>query len=44
VWIERARIPEWVGLWWVHFAVVGMAALVILGPGWIARVRHKDRK
>jgi len=44
VWIERGRIPEWVGLWWVHFAVVGIVAVVILGPGWLARVRHKERK
>jgi lipopolysaccharide export system permease protein len=41
VWIERGRIPEQLGLWWVHALVVLIALLVIAGPGWMARLRHK---
>jgi lipopolysaccharide export system permease protein len=41
VWIERGRIPEQFGLWWVHGVVALIALLVIAGPGWIARMRHK---
>jgi lipopolysaccharide export system permease protein len=43
VWIERGRIPEQMGLWWAHLAVVLVALVVIFMPGWLARVRHKDR-
>jgi lipopolysaccharide export system permease protein len=41
VWIERGRIPEQLGLWWVHAVIAGIALLVILAPGWIARVKHR---
>ena len=42
VWIERGTLPEALGLWWVHAVVVALAAIVILWPGWIARLRHRD--
>ncbi|MCP5471962.1 MAG: LPS export ABC transporter permease LptF [Sinobacteraceae bacterium] len=41
-WIERGTVPETLGLWWVHAVVVVLALLVILVPGWWARLRHRD--
>jgi lipopolysaccharide export system permease protein len=41
VWLERGRIPEQFGLWWVHAVIAGIALLVILAPSWIARLKHK---
>jgi lipopolysaccharide export system permease protein len=41
VWIERERIPESLGLWWVHVLVILVALVVITLPGWLARLRHK---
>lgn len=40
VWLARGVVPAWLGLWWVHVAVAALTALVILGPGWLARWRH----
>ena len=42
VWIERGTLPEALGLWWVHATIVALAMLVILLPGWRARLRHRD--
>jgi lipopolysaccharide export system permease protein len=42
VWIERGTMPEAIGLWWVHALVVAIALLVILVPGWRARLQHRD--
>lgn len=42
VWIERGTLPEALGLWWVHAVVVALALLVIVVPGWRARLRHRD--
>lgn len=38
VWVERERVADWVGLWWVH-AVFALIALYLLGraAGWFAR-------
>jgi lipopolysaccharide export system permease protein len=38
VWVETARVPEWLGMWWVH-AVLGLLALWLLGreAGWLVR-------
>lgn len=41
-WIEHGTAPASLGLWWTHAAIVGCAALVVLGPGWLARLRHRD--
>ncbi len=41
-WIEHGTAPASLGLWWTHAAVIGVAAVVVLGPGWLARVRHRD--
>lgn len=41
-WIEHGSLPASFGLWWTHAAVIGAAALIALGPGWLARLRHRD--
>lgn len=41
VWLARGLLPAWLGLWWVHVVVAALAALVVLGPGWLARHRHR---
>ena len=40
VWLERERIADWVGLWWVH-ALFALIAFCLLGraAGWFARAR-----
>jgi lipopolysaccharide export system permease protein len=44
VWIARGTVPEWVGLWWVHAVVGGLAVLVVMGPRWLQRARHRDAR
>ncbi|MCG8433646.1 MAG: LptF/LptG family permease, partial [Gammaproteobacteria bacterium] len=35
VWIERAAIPPWIGLWFVHLLVIAVAAALLLKQnGW----------
>jgi len=41
VWIARGTVPEALGLWWVHAAVVLLALAVIIAPGRLARWRNK---
>jgi lipopolysaccharide export system permease protein len=41
VWLVRGVTPEWLGLWWVHGAVVLFAALLLLVPRWLARARYR---
>lgn len=37
--LERERVPEWLGLWWVHAAILLLALGFLYVPGWIHRVR-----
>ena len=41
VWIERGAVPEWLGLWWVHAVMVAITLLLLLVPGWRARLRYR---
>jgi lipopolysaccharide export system permease protein len=43
VWISRGAVPEIVGLWWTHLAVVVLALLVTSGPTIANRIRYKVR-
>jgi lipopolysaccharide export system permease protein len=43
VWIARGTVPEPLGLWWTHGAVVLLALLVIAGPGIATRLRYRIR-
>ena len=42
-WIARGSLPEDLGLWWTHVAVLLLALSVILGPGLANRLRHRMR-
>jgi lipopolysaccharide export system permease protein len=42
VWIARGTVPEALGLWWVHAAVVMLALAIIFVPGQLARLRHRE--
>ena len=44
VWIARGTIPEFLGLWWTHAAVVLLALMVIVGPGLGNRLRYAMRR
>jgi lipopolysaccharide export system permease protein len=39
--LARGAIPGWFGLWWVHAAVVALAAAILLVPRWRARLRYR---
>jgi len=41
-WIEHGTAPPSAGLWWTHAVVIGAAAVVVVGPGWLARLKHRD--
>jgi lipopolysaccharide export system permease protein len=41
VWIARGKVPEFVGLWWVHAVVVVLAMVFILGPRAVTRLRYR---
>ncbi len=41
VWIAHGTVPEQLGLWWAHAAVVLFALAVLLGPRALARMRHR---
>ena len=41
-WIEHGTLPAWLGLWWTHAAVIAAAALALLVPRWLTRLRHRD--
>jgi lipopolysaccharide export system permease protein len=43
IWIARGTVPEYLGLWWTHAAVVLLALLVIVGPGYANRLRYRMR-
>ena len=42
-WIARGNVPEFLGLWWTHAVVAALAMCVILGPGFVNRVRYRMR-
>ena len=39
--LARGAIPQWLGLWWVHAAVVLLALAILLLPRWNARRRYR---
>ncbi len=41
VWLARGKIPDYLGLWWVHGAVIVLAYLFIYGPAIITRLRYR---
>lgn len=43
VWIARGKVPDVVGLWWTHAAVLLLALIVIMGPTIGNRLRYRLR-
>ncbi len=43
VWIAHGTVPESVGLWWTHAAVILLALAVILAPPLAARLTHRAK-
>jgi lipopolysaccharide export system permease protein len=44
LWLDHGTVPESLGLWWTHVAVIGLALLILGAPRVLARLRHKDPK
>jgi len=42
-WIARGTVPQWLGLWWVHAAVLVLALFVMYGPAVANRLRYRAR-
>jgi lipopolysaccharide export system permease protein len=42
VWIAHGTVPESIGLWWTHAAVILLTLAVVFGPPLLARVRHRS--
>lgn len=40
-WIARGAIPEVLGLWWTHIAVVLLAVAITMGPTAVQRLRYR---
>jgi lipopolysaccharide export system permease protein len=40
-WLARGDVPELLGLWWVHVAVLLLAFVILLGPRGVARLRYR---
>jgi lipopolysaccharide export system permease protein len=40
-WLARGVTPEWLGLWWVHAAVVVLSAAILLVPRLLSRARYQ---
>lgn len=41
VWLARGTVPQSLGLWWVHAAVIVLILLLVRGPSIAARLRYK---
>jgi lipopolysaccharide export system permease protein len=39
--LARGAIPDWLGLWWVHAAVILLATAILLVPKYRARLRYR---
>jgi lipopolysaccharide export system permease protein len=43
IWIERGQLRPSLGLWWTHAVVILLVILIVGGPTWLARLRHRER-
>jgi lipopolysaccharide export system permease protein len=41
VWLARGTLPDFIGLWWVHAAVMLLALAIIGGPRALSRLRYR---
>jgi len=44
VWISRGVTPSWLGLWWVHALLIGVALAMLWLPGAVVRARYRARQ
>jgi lipopolysaccharide export system permease protein len=42
--LEQGRTPPWIGLWWVHLAVLALALVFLRAPTLIHRLRVRLRQ
>jgi lipopolysaccharide export system permease protein len=42
VWLARGKMPEEIGLWWVHLAVVLLGLSLLWVPRIISRARYRS--
>lgn len=40
-WIAKGLTPGWLGLWWVHVAIVLLAVGILYLPRWLSRARYR---
>jgi lipopolysaccharide export system permease protein len=40
-WIEKDRMPEWLGMWWVHGVVMALALSILFLPRALSRLRYR---
>jgi len=40
-WLERGETPAWMGLWWVHAAVLALSVVLVALPPAAARWRAR---
>lgn len=44
-WLERGDVPAWIGLWWVHLALLGIILILFYIPiiknSWLSRRRYR---
>jgi lipopolysaccharide export system permease protein len=40
-WIAKGLTPGWLGLWWVHVAIVLLAGGILYLPRWLSRARYR---
>jgi lipopolysaccharide export system permease protein len=43
VWVQRGVISEWLGMWWVHGAVVVVALLMLAQESGLLAMRRAPR-
>ncbi len=39
--LEKERLPEWIGMWWVHLVFLATAIGLLVGPDWLQKWRVK---
>ncbi|PID43399.1 MAG: LPS export ABC transporter permease LptF [Gammaproteobacteria bacterium] len=40
-WVEKEKIPEWIGVWWVHISFFSIAIFNLYGKEWGNKLRNR---
>ncbi|MBS0365587.1 MAG: LPS export ABC transporter permease LptF [Proteobacteria bacterium] len=43
-WLARGTVPDWLGLWWTHAAVLLLMLPVLAGPRLLGQIRYRLRR